>query len=248
MAPGSFSRCCRKQRTREAGHHRPTSKGVSHESRIHRARHHGASLAANLQKAQHKVTVHDARRAAADGHIEAGADLGRLAAEVARNSDVVFTSLPGPPEVEAVALGPDGILAGMKRGGAYFDLSTNSRATVRKIAAAFAEKGAHMLDAPVSGGPQGAKTGKLAIWVGGDKDVFEQVQGRAGRHGRPGALCRADRPGDGGQAGAQLRRLRDATGAGRGLHHGRQGGRRSARRCGRRCARARWAAGAPSTG
>jgi 3-hydroxyisobutyrate dehydrogenase len=95
---------------------------------------------------------------------------------VARNSDVVFTSLPGPPEVEAVALGPNGILAGMKRGGAYFDLSTNSRATMRKIHAAFAEKGAHALDAPVSGGPRGAKTGKLAIWVGGDRDVFEKFK------------------------------------------------------------------------
>src|SRR5205807_10022925 len=81
---------------------------------------------------------------------------------------------PGPPGVEAVALGTDGLLAGMKRGAAYFDLSTNARATVRKIHAAFAEQGAHMLDAPVSGGPRGARTGKLAIWAGGDKDVFER--------------------------------------------------------------------------
>ena len=143
----------------------------------------GASLAANLQKAQHKVIVHDTRRAAADKHIEAGALWSESPAEVARNADVVFTSLPGPPEVEAVALGPNGILAGMKPGGAYFDLSTNARATVRKIAAAFAEKGAHMLDAPVSGGPRGAKTGKLAIWVGGDKDVFEKFKAVLGAMG-----------------------------------------------------------------
>ena len=143
----------------------------------------GASLAANLQKAQHKVIVHDTRRAAADKHIEAGALWAESPAEVARNADVVFTSLPGPPEVEAVALGPNGILAGMKPGGAYFDLSTNARATVRKIAAAFAEKGAHMLDAPVSGGPRGAKTGKLAIWVGGDKDVFEKFKAVLGAMG-----------------------------------------------------------------
>ncbi len=143
----------------------------------------GASLAANLQKAGHKLTVHDVRRAAAEAHVNAGAAWANSPRDVAAASDIVFTSLPGPPEVEAVALGTDGLLAGMKRGAAYFDLSTNSRATVRKIHAAFAEQGAHMLDAPVSGGPRGAKTGKLAIWVGGDKDVFERHKAVLGAMG-----------------------------------------------------------------
>ncbi len=143
----------------------------------------GASLAANLQKAGHKLTVHDVRRAAAEAHVKAGAAWANSPRDVAEASDIVFTSLPGPPEVEAVALGADGLLAGMKRGAAYFDLSTNSRATVRKIHAAFAEQGAHMLDAPVSGGPRGAKTGKLAIWVGGDKDVFERHKAVLGAMG-----------------------------------------------------------------
>jgi 3-hydroxyisobutyrate dehydrogenase len=89
---------------------------------------------------------------------------------------VVFTSLPGPPEVEASALGPDGILAGMRPDAAYFDLSTNSRAVVQKLGAAFADKGAHMLDAPVSGGPRGAATRKLALWIGGDKGAFERFK------------------------------------------------------------------------
>jgi 3-hydroxyisobutyrate dehydrogenase-like beta-hydroxyacid dehydrogenase len=143
----------------------------------------GASLAANLQKAGHKLTVHDIRRGAADLHVKAGAAWADSPRGVAAASDVVFTSLPGPPEVEAVALDTDGLLAGMRRGAAYFDLSTNSRAVVRKIHAAFAEKGAHMLDAPVSGGPRGAKTGKLAIWVGGDKDVFERHKAVLGAMG-----------------------------------------------------------------
>ncbi len=143
----------------------------------------GASLAANLQKAGHKLTVHDVRRAAAEAHIKAGAAWANSPRDVAAASDIVFTSLPGPPEVEAVALGADGLLAGMKPGAAYFDLSTNSRATVRKIHAAFAEQGAHLLDAPVSGGPRGAKTGKLAIWVGGDKDVFERHKAVLGAMG-----------------------------------------------------------------
>jgi 3-hydroxyisobutyrate dehydrogenase len=143
----------------------------------------GASLAANLQKAGHSLTVHDTRRVAAEPHVKAGASWASSPREVAAASDVIFTSLPGPPEVEAVALGADGLLAGMKRGAAYFDLSTNSRAVVRKIHAAFAEHGAHMLDAPVSGGPRGAKTGKLAIWVGGDKDVFARHEAVLGAMG-----------------------------------------------------------------
>jgi len=134
----------------------------------------GASLAANLQKSGHQLTVYDVRREAAAPHEKAGAAWAASPRALALTSDVIFTSLPGPPEVEAVALGADGLIAGIKPGAAYFDLSTNSRATVRKINAAFAEKGAHMLDAPVSGGPRGAKTGKLAIWVGGDRAAFDR--------------------------------------------------------------------------
>jgi 3-hydroxyisobutyrate dehydrogenase len=93
---------------------------------------------------------------------------------VAAASDVVFTSLPGPPEVEAVALGPDGLIEGLSAGTAYFDLSTNSPTLMRRLHEVFAEKGIDVLDAPVSGGPEGARTGKMAIWVGGDKAAFEK--------------------------------------------------------------------------
>jgi 3-hydroxyisobutyrate dehydrogenase len=134
----------------------------------------GASMAANLQKAGHALVVHDTRRAAADPHVAKGAEFVGTPRQVAEACDVVFTSLPGPPEVEGVALGKDGLLSGMKKGGAYFDLSTNSPSVVRRIAAAFAEKGAHMLDAPVSGGPAGARSGRLALWIGGEKAIFDQ--------------------------------------------------------------------------
>jgi len=87
---------------------------------------------------------------------------------------VILTSLPEPPDVEKVALADDGLLAGIKRDAVWFDLSTNSQSLVKKLSAAFAEKGAHMLDAPVSGGPQGAASRKLAIWVGGDKAAFDK--------------------------------------------------------------------------
>ena len=134
----------------------------------------GASMAANLQKAGHQLVVHDIRRANAELHLRAGARWADAPRHVAEAADVVFTSLPGPPEVEAVALGEEGLLAGMRKGAVLFDLSTNSPTLVRRLHAIFAEHGAHMLDAPVSGGPRGAKTRKLALWVGGERDVFER--------------------------------------------------------------------------
>jgi 3-hydroxyisobutyrate dehydrogenase-like beta-hydroxyacid dehydrogenase len=134
----------------------------------------GGRMAANLQKAGYKLVVHDLQRQAASHHLNAGAAWADNPRALAGRSDVIFSSLPEPPDVEAVALGPDGLIAGMKAGAAYFDLSTNSPSVVKKLHAAFAEKGLHMLDAPVSGGPSGAASRKLAIWVGGDEKVFNQ--------------------------------------------------------------------------
>jgi 3-hydroxyisobutyrate dehydrogenase-like beta-hydroxyacid dehydrogenase len=134
----------------------------------------GASMAANLQNAGHQLVVHDIRRANAEPHLAAGARWVETPRQVAEAADVVFTSLPGPPEVEAVALGTEGLLAGLRQGTALFDLSTNSPTLVRRLAAVFAERGVHMLDAPVSGGPRGAKTRKLALWVGGERAMFDR--------------------------------------------------------------------------
>jgi 3-hydroxyisobutyrate dehydrogenase-like beta-hydroxyacid dehydrogenase len=134
----------------------------------------GASMAANLQKAGHQLVVHDIRRANAEPHLAAGARWVETPRQVAEAADVVFTSLPGPPEVEAVALGTEGLLAGLRQGTALFDLSTNSPTLARRLAAVFAERGVHMLDAPVSGGPRGAKTRKLALWVGGERAMFDR--------------------------------------------------------------------------
>ena len=132
----------------------------------------GNHMATNIQKGGHDLVVHDLRPEAAKPHLSAGAKWADSPKQVAEATDVVFTSLPAPPDVEAVALGERGILAGLARGKAYFDLSTNSPTVVRRIHKLFAERGAHMLDAPVSGGPRGARSGKLAIWVGGDEEVF----------------------------------------------------------------------------
>ena len=88
----------------------------------------------------------------------------------------MFTSLPGPTEVEAVALGEPGIMEGMSGGKVYFDLSTSTPGMIRKIHAEAAARGIEVLDAPVSGGPRGAASRNLAIWVGGDKDVFDRCK------------------------------------------------------------------------
>ncbi|HEY1260794.1 MAG TPA: NAD(P)-dependent oxidoreductase [Stellaceae bacterium] len=134
----------------------------------------GSGMAANLQKAGHDLVVHDLRRAAAEPYLAKGAVWADSPRAVAEASEIVFTSLPGPPEVEEVALGANGLLAGMSRGKAYFDLSTNSPTMVRKIHGAFAERDVYMLDSPVSGGPRGARSGKLALWVGGDEQIFNR--------------------------------------------------------------------------
>jgi 3-hydroxyisobutyrate dehydrogenase len=133
----------------------------------------GASMALNVRAAGHELVVHDLRRQSAEPHLKAGASWADGPQQVAEASEVVFTSLPGPRETRAVA---PTLLAGMKPGTAWFDLTTNSPTVVRELHALCAEKGVPMLDAPVSGGPHGAKSRKLALLVGGDKAVFDKFR------------------------------------------------------------------------
>lgn len=135
----------------------------------------GGSFALNLAKAGYSMMVHDSRRQAAEPVLAQGAEWAASPRVLAEGSDVVLTSLPGPAEVEAVALDDaTGLIAGMRPDTVLFDLTTNAPTTVRRVHAAFAEKGIHVLDAPVSGGPKGARSGRLAIWVGGDQAQFEK--------------------------------------------------------------------------
>jgi 3-hydroxyisobutyrate dehydrogenase-like beta-hydroxyacid dehydrogenase len=136
----------------------------------------GGRIAANVQKAGYEVIVHDLHRQQAGHHLQAGAAWAETPRELAERSDVIFTSLPEPADVERVALGASGLIEGVKKGAAYFDLSTNSPAVVKKIHEAFAAKGAHMLDAPVSGGPSGAQSRKMAIWIGGNRAAFDKYK------------------------------------------------------------------------
>ena len=125
----------------------------------------GGPMAANLQAAGHELRVHDLRR------VEGFGSWCASAGEAAQGCEVVFTSLPGPGEVEQVGRELKGAMA---RGAAWFDLSTNSPRRIRALHEELKKQGSHLLDAPVSGGPKGAKSGKLAIWVGGDKAVYER--------------------------------------------------------------------------
>lgn len=136
----------------------------------------GSGISANLKKAGHQMVVHDARREAAEKICAAGAEWAGSPREVAAATEIVFTSLPGPPQFETVVKGDNGLLAGMQRGQPLFDFSTNSPTVVRAIAPLFAERGAVLLDSPVSGGPGGAASGKMAIWVGGDEEVFKRYR------------------------------------------------------------------------
>ena len=122
-------------------------------------------MAANLQAAGHEVRAHDLRR------VEGFRRWCGSAAEAAQDCEVAFTSLPGPAEVEAVARS---LKEAMARGSAWFDLSTNSPQRIRALHDEFKNAGIHVLDAPVSGGPKGARSGKLALWVGGDKAVYDR--------------------------------------------------------------------------
>jgi len=136
----------------------------------------GAGMALNLRKAGHDLVVHDVRKASADPLIAAGATWADSVAEVGANSDVVFTSVPGPKEMKQIGLGEGGLLDSMRPGTVWFDLSTNSPTVVREVYKRCKEKGITLFDAPVSGGPSGARSGKLAIYVGGDADAFERYK------------------------------------------------------------------------
>jgi 3-hydroxyisobutyrate dehydrogenase-like beta-hydroxyacid dehydrogenase len=136
----------------------------------------GAHMAANFQKAGHELIVHDLNRDAATPHVAAGATWANTPQAVGGQVEVTFLSLPGPPEVNAVTTGESGLLSALDAGSVCFDLSTNSPTMVRTLHAAFAQKGAEFLDAPVSGGPRGAESGKLSLWVGGTESVFNKYK------------------------------------------------------------------------
>jgi 2-hydroxy-3-oxopropionate reductase len=136
----------------------------------------GAPMARNLLRAGHGVVVYGRRRARVEPLVAAGATAADSAAAVARAVDVVITMLPDAPEVEEVVTGRDGVLAGAAPGLLVIDMSTIAPAAARALAARAAVAGVAFLDAPVSGGEQGAIAGTLSIMVGGERAAFDRTQ------------------------------------------------------------------------
>ncbi len=134
----------------------------------------GKAMALNLVRAGYPVTVHDLKPEPVAELVAAGATAANSPREVAEKSEVVITMLTSSPHVEQVMFGPEGILEGLPAGGNIIDMSTIDPIVTRQIAAAAAEKGIKMLDAPVSGAPLKAADGTLSIMVGGQKEVFEE--------------------------------------------------------------------------
>ena len=136
----------------------------------------GGGMSLNIQKAGYPMVVYDLREEVTRPLLDGGARLANTPSEVSSLSDVTFTSLPGPKEVEAVATGPEGVLEGIRPGSIYVDLSSSRPTLIRELEPIFRQKGAHVLDAPVSGGKSGAASGNLAVMVGGDREVYEQIR------------------------------------------------------------------------
>ena len=133
----------------------------------------GGPMARNLMEAGHELVLYNRTRSKAE---ELGAEVATNPREVAERSGVIFTMLPGPPEVEEVVAGDGGLLQGAGEGSLIVDTSTSSPVLARELARTARERGVKMLDAPVSGGDVGAIEGTLSIMVGGSEEDFERAR------------------------------------------------------------------------
>jgi 4-hydroxybutyrate dehydrogenase/sulfolactaldehyde 3-reductase len=136
----------------------------------------GGPMARNVLKGGHALTVHDISEKAVAGLVAAGATAAASAREVAAASDVVITSLPDAPDVEAAGDGPDGIIAGLRPGAVWVDMSTIDPETTKRIGAKVAARGGAMLDSPVGKTVEHAIAGTSTLMIGGDPAVIERVR------------------------------------------------------------------------
>ena len=136
----------------------------------------GGPMATFVLGASHSLVVHDLRREAAAPLLDRGATWANSPEEVAAQSDVVCICVPGPSEMRAVTLGPGGVHATLRPGAVVIDHTTNAPSLVREVGAVLAERGAHLLDAPLDGGREGALEGQLTLFVGGDKTMLRRVE------------------------------------------------------------------------
>lgn len=137
----------------------------------------GAPMALNILKAGYPVTVHNRTREKEAAAAAAGAQRAASPVEAARAAETIITCVSDTPDVERIILGENGVIQGARAGSLVIDMSTISPSATREIAAALAEKEIRMIDAPVSGGSEGARQGTLSIMVGGAKEDVAAAQG-----------------------------------------------------------------------
>jgi len=135
----------------------------------------GRGMAHNLLKAGFDLLVWNRTPGKSDELVKAGAKIATSPRDLASWCDIILVCVSDTPDVQAVILGENGVIEAVKSGALVIDMSTISPQATREIAATLAEKGAHMLDAPVSGGSEGAQKGTLSIMVGGEPDQFERA-------------------------------------------------------------------------
>jgi 3-hydroxyisobutyrate dehydrogenase len=138
--------------------------------------HMGAPMSRNILAAGHDLVVHDLRPEAAADLVAGGAVWAASPREAGAGRDVAITMLPAPPHVEAVLLGPDGLLGGLPDGALWADMSTSVPAVAGKVRALAEPRGIAVVDAPVSGGVNGAYAGTLQIFAGGTPGDYQRVR------------------------------------------------------------------------
>jgi 3-hydroxyisobutyrate dehydrogenase len=136
----------------------------------------GAPMARNLLAAGYEVVAWNRSAERLDAAVTDGAQRAASPADAASRSDVVIACVTASADLEAVATGPGGVIEGIREGAVFVDLSTISPAVTREVAAKLEQQGVAMLDAPISGGEQGAIDGTLSIMVGGPADALERVR------------------------------------------------------------------------
>lgn len=136
----------------------------------------GRPMSRRLLAAGHPLAVTNRSRPSVEALAAEGATACASPAEVAERAEVIFTMLPDAPQVEEVVFGPGGLAQAMKPGSVLIDCTSNDPRSAERVAGAMAERGAHFLDAPVSGAPEGAEGGTLAIMAGGPKEIFERCR------------------------------------------------------------------------
>lgn len=136
----------------------------------------GSPMSKNLIQKGYKLTVYDIVDERMEASVKLGAEAAKSSKEVAERSDVIITMVPSSPHVREVILGKGGVIEGVKKGSIVMDMSTIDPLTTREIAKILLDKGVKMLDAPVAKGVPAATAGTLAIFVGGEREVYEKCK------------------------------------------------------------------------